>query len=64
MSNCISTSTGRRNSCTGKHINNAEVSVESDLTAILGRMASCEERAVSLDEVLPTNQQLEAGLKQ
>jgi myo-inositol 2-dehydrogenase/D-chiro-inositol 1-dehydrogenase len=48
---------------TGKHINNAEVRVESDLTAILGRMASYEERAVSWDEMLRTNQKPEAGLK-
>jgi len=47
----------------GKPLNNAAESVESNLTAILGRTAAYGERAVSWDEMLQTNQKLEANLK-
>lgn len=47
----------------GHHLNNAAVSAESNLTAILGRMAAYGERVVTWDEMLQSNQRLEAHLK-
>jgi len=48
---------------TGQYLNNAAESVESNLTAILGRMAAYDERTMSWDEMLQSNQKLEADLK-
>jgi myo-inositol 2-dehydrogenase / D-chiro-inositol 1-dehydrogenase len=48
---------------TGKYLNNAAESVDSNLTAILGRMAAYGERVVGWDEMLRSNQKLEADLK-
>jgi predicted dehydrogenase len=48
---------------TGNHLNNAAVSVDSNLTAILGRLAAYDRRVVSWDEMLHSNEKLEASLK-
>ncbi len=48
---------------TGKYLNNVEESVESNLTAILGRMAAYGERLVSWEEMLRSGEKLEARLK-
>jgi len=48
---------------TGKYLNNAAASVESNLTAILGRMAAYGERVVSWEEMLKSKERLEARLK-
>lgn len=48
---------------TGKLLNNAASSVESALTAILGRMASYREATVTWDEMLRSNERLTATLK-
>lgn len=47
----------------GKAINNAEQSVESTLTAILGRMAAYHQRVITWDEMMRSNERLEANLK-
>jgi len=47
----------------GKVINNAEVSVESNLTAILGRMAAYGNKTVTWDELMRSNERLETNLK-
>jgi len=47
----------------GKPLNNAAESVDSNLTAILGRTAAYGERPVSWDEMLQASQKLEANLK-
>jgi myo-inositol 2-dehydrogenase / D-chiro-inositol 1-dehydrogenase len=47
----------------GKPLNNAETAVESNLTAILGRMAAYQQRLVSWEEMLRSNERLEANLK-
>jgi len=47
---------------TGKLLNNAAVSVESNLTAVLGRMSAYGERSVTWDEMLNSEQKLEAHL--
>jgi myo-inositol 2-dehydrogenase/D-chiro-inositol 1-dehydrogenase len=47
----------------GKPINNAEVSVESNLTAILGRMAAYQQRMVTWDEMMRSTERYEANLK-
>jgi predicted dehydrogenase len=47
----------------GKPLNNAEVSVDSNLTAVLGRMAAYGERVVTWDEMLRSNERLDAKLK-
>jgi predicted dehydrogenase len=46
----------------GKYLNNAAVSVESNLTAVLGRMAAYREGAVTWDEMMESNEKLEANL--
>ncbi|MCZ2079197.1 MAG: Gfo/Idh/MocA family oxidoreductase [Bryobacteraceae bacterium] len=47
----------------GNYLNNAQDSVESNLTAILGRMAAYRESAVTWDEMMRANERLEANLK-
>ncbi len=47
---------------TGKYLNNAAVATESNLTAILGRMAAYAERPVTWDEMIISNEKLEANL--
>jgi myo-inositol 2-dehydrogenase/D-chiro-inositol 1-dehydrogenase len=47
----------------GKFLDNAEESVQSTLTAVLGRMASYQERAVTWDEMMRSKQKLSANLK-
>jgi len=44
----------------GKPVNNAEVSVESNLTAILGRMTAYRKQPVTWDEMLRSTERLEA----
>ena len=46
----------------GKHLNNAQASVDSNLTAVLGRMAAYGEREVTWDEMLRTDERLDAKL--
>ena len=47
----------------GKPLNNVAESVESNLTAVLGRMAAYRGGTVSWDEMMRSNEKLEAGLK-
>jgi myo-inositol 2-dehydrogenase/D-chiro-inositol 1-dehydrogenase len=47
----------------GKPLNNAETAVESNLTAILGRMAAYQQRLVSWEEMLRSTERLEANLR-
>jgi len=47
----------------GKPMNNADVSVESNLTAILGRTAAYQQRMVTWDELLKSKERLHADLK-
>ena len=47
----------------GKLVNNADQAVESNLTAILGRMAAYQQRLVTWDEMMRSNEKLEAELK-
>ena len=47
----------------GKPINNADQSVESNLTAILGRTAAYQQRLVTWDELLQSKERLHADLK-
>ncbi len=47
---------------TGRYLNNAAVSAESNLTAILGRMAAYGERVVTWEELIASNEKLEAHL--
>ncbi len=47
----------------GKPINNAEQAVESNLTAILGRTAAYQQRVVTWDEMMKSNERYEASLK-
>jgi len=47
---------------TGQYLNNADLSVESNLTAILGRMAAYGEREVTWDEMIASNEQLDPHL--
>jgi len=46
-----------------KPVNNAEVSVESNLTAILGRMAAYNHTTVTWDQMLASNEKWTADLK-
>ncbi len=46
-----------------KPLNNAADAVESNLTAILGRMAAYQQRVVSWDEMMRSTETLEADLK-
>jgi len=48
---------------TGKLLNNAEVAVESNLTAILGRTAAYRKTTVSWDEMLASEERWNADLK-
>ena len=47
----------------GKPINNADQSVESNLTAILGRMAAYQQRLITWDEMMKSKERLHADLK-
>ncbi|MCX6619955.1 MAG: hypothetical protein NTY38_02525 [Acidobacteria bacterium] len=47
----------------GKVLNNAEQAVESNLTAILGRTAAYSGKEVTWDEMMRSNEKLEAQLK-
>ncbi len=47
----------------GRLLNNVAESVESNLTAVLGRMAAYSERTVSWEEMLRSNEKLEANLR-
>jgi myo-inositol 2-dehydrogenase / D-chiro-inositol 1-dehydrogenase len=47
----------------GKPINNADQSVESNLTAILGRTAAYQQRMITWDELLQSKERLHADLK-
>jgi predicted dehydrogenase len=46
-----------------KPVNNVEVSVESNLTAILGRMAAYQQRVVTWDEMMRSRERLTLDLK-
>jgi myo-inositol 2-dehydrogenase/D-chiro-inositol 1-dehydrogenase len=48
---------------TGKLLNNAEVAVESNLTAILGRNAAYQKRTITWEEMLRSEEKFEANLK-
>ena len=48
---------------TGKLLNNAEQAVESNLTAILGRTAAYQNRTVTWDEMMRSEEKLEANLR-
>jgi len=48
---------------TGKPLNNVEQGVESNLTAILGRMAAYQNRVVTWDEMMNSTERYEANLK-
>lgn len=47
----------------GKPINNADQSVESNLTAILGRTAAYQQRMVTWEELLQSKERMHADLK-
>jgi len=47
----------------GAYVNNVEESVESNLTAILGRMAAYQERMITWDQMMRSGEKLEARLK-
>jgi hypothetical protein len=46
-----------------KPVNNTEVSVESNLTAILGRMAAYKNGTVTWDEMMNSNERLQSDAK-
>ena len=48
---------------TGPRLNNAGDAVESNLTAILGRMAAYQQRLVTWDEMMKSTERLQANLK-
>jgi myo-inositol 2-dehydrogenase / D-chiro-inositol 1-dehydrogenase len=48
---------------TGKLLNNSEQAVDSNLTAILGRTAAYQQRVVTWDEMMQSNEKFEAPLK-
>jgi uncharacterized protein (DUF952 family) len=48
---------------TGKVLNNADQAVESNLTAILGRTAAYENRSITWEEMLRSEEKFEAHLK-
>jgi hypothetical protein len=48
---------------TGNLLNNAATAVESTLTAILGRTAAYQNRVVTWDELMQSEERLEAKLK-
>ena len=47
----------------GKPINNADQSAESNLTAILGRMAAYQQRLITWEEMMKSKERLHADLK-
>jgi predicted dehydrogenase len=47
----------------GQPINNADQSAESNLTAILGRMAAYQQRLITWDEMMKSKERLHADLK-
>lgn len=47
----------------GKPINNADQSVDSNLTAILGRMAAYQQRLITWEEMMKSKERLHADLK-
>jgi len=47
----------------GKPINNAETAVESNLTGVLGRMAAYQQRIVTWDEMMKSDEKWEVSLK-
>lgn len=47
----------------GKRVNNTETAVESNLTAILGRMAAYQQRTVTWEEMIKSDEKLKANLK-
>jgi predicted dehydrogenase len=47
----------------GKPVNNTEASVESNLTAILGRMAAYQQRVITWDEMMRSRERLTLDLK-
>ena len=47
---------------TGKLLNNADKAVESNLTAILGRTAAYQNRTVTWEELLRSEEKFEAKL--
>jgi myo-inositol 2-dehydrogenase/D-chiro-inositol 1-dehydrogenase len=48
---------------TGKYLNNAQESVRSNLTSILGRMAAYSEKMVTWDEMMSANEKLETEIR-
>lgn len=48
---------------TGRCLNNAEESVNSNLTSILGRMAAYSEETITWEEMLQQNEKLEAEIR-
>jgi len=48
---------------TGQYLNNVAESVDSNLTAILGRIAAYRQRVVTWDEMIRASERLEANLK-
>jgi myo-inositol 2-dehydrogenase/D-chiro-inositol 1-dehydrogenase len=48
---------------TGEYLNNAQVSVESNLTSILGRMAAYRENLVTWDGMMRANEKLETEIR-
>lgn len=47
----------------GKPVNNTEQAVDSNLTAILGRMAAYQQRMITWDDMMKSNEKYEAALK-
>lgn len=48
---------------TGKYLNNVTTAVESNLTAILGRMAAYQSRIVTWEEMLQSRETYHVDLK-
>lgn len=48
---------------TGEYLNNAEESVSSNLTSVLGRMAAYSEKVVTWEEMMATGEKLQTELK-
>ncbi len=48
----------------GQYVNEAQQGAESTLTAILGRIAAYEEKEVTWEEMMKSNQEYDPGLKQ
>jgi hypothetical protein len=47
----------------GKPVNNTDVSVESNLTAILGRMAAYQQRLITWEEMMKSTERYHADVK-